>query len=198
MFWKKSCNFCGYKLSKDWNFCPKCGKPTKDLSIEGVFKDMFEDIEKEFERIDKMFTLEKDIEKPKIRGGSLHITVQSGTGMEPKIEIKTTGDYKTLEPEIKKKLGISEIKEIEEKPRKVKITEEPETKKIVEKGKTIIKIELPGVKSEDDIEIKRFEQSIEVKAFAGDKAYFKLIPIPENATINKKFKDGILEIEIER
>lgn len=159
---------------------------------------MFEDIEKEFERVDKMFTLEKDIEKPKIRGGSLHITVQSGTGMEPKIEIKTTGDYKTLEPEIKKKLGISEIKEIEEKPRKVKITEEPETKKIVEKGKTIIKIELPGVKSEDDIEIKRFEQSIEVKAFAGDKAYFKLIPIPENATINKKFKDGILEIEIER
>jgi len=197
MFWKKSCSFCGYKLNNDWNFCPNCGRPVKGLSIDDMFKDMFEDIEKEFERIDKMFKIEPmTMKNSNVKGGSLHITIQSGTGMQPKIEVKTTGDYKKLEPEIKRKLGISEIKE--EQPRKAKITEEPEAKKIVEKGKTIIKIDLPGVKSEDDIEVKRLEQSIEIKAFAGDKAYFKLIPIPENAKINKKFKDGVLEIEIER
>jgi HSP20 family molecular chaperone IbpA len=200
MFWKKTCRFCGYRLSKDWDFCPKCGKPVKEENIEGLFYGMFEDIEKEFERIDKMFKMnEFDLKPTKgIRGGSIHITVQSGTGMKPRVEIKTTGDYKALEPEIKKKFGLEEVKEIEEKPRKIKITEEPEAKKTVKGGKMIIKLELPGVKSEDDIEIKKLEQSIEVKAFADDKAYFKLIPIPENATINKTFKDGVLEIEIER
>lgn len=194
MFWRKSCNFCGYKLKKDWNFCPKCGNP---IGAGGIMRDVFEDIEKEFERIDKMFRIDtRELGSQDIRGGSLHITIQSGTGIQPKIEVKTTGDYKALEPEIKRKLGISEEK-VEERARKFKITEEPETKKIVQHGKTILKIELPGVKSEDDIEIKRLEQSIEIKAFAGDKAYFKLIPIPENASISKRFKDGILEIEIQ-
>jgi HSP20 family molecular chaperone IbpA len=187
-------------LSKDWDFCPKCGRPVKEENIEGLFSGMFDDIEKEFERIDKMFKMSDFDLKPAkgVRGGSIHITVQSGTGMKPKVEIKTTGDYKALEPEIKKKFGLEEVKEVEEKPRKVKITEEPETRKTVKGGKTIIKLELPGVKSEDDIEIKRLEQSIEVKAFADDKAYFKLIPIPENAKITKTFKDGVLEIDIER
>ncbi len=199
MFWKNKCNFCGYKINNDWNYCPNCGKPTKDRNIEGIFSGMFEDIEKEFERIDKMFkTSDFDFKSPKIKGGSIHITVQSGTGMEPKVEIRTSGEYKKLEPEIKRRFGLQEITEKEEKQRKVKITEEPKAKKIMKGNKTIITIELPDVKSEEDIEIKRLEQSIEIKAFAGDKAYFKLIPIPENATINKKFKDGILEIEIER
>jgi HSP20 family molecular chaperone IbpA len=199
MFWKKSCRFCGYKLNSDWDFCPKCGRPVREENIEGIFSSMFDDIEKEFERIDKMFRMSDFDVKPQVRGGSIHITVQSGTGMKPRVKIKTTGDYKALEPEIRKKLGMEEgVKEVKEKSRKVKITEEPETKKIVKGGKTIIKLELPGVKSEEDIEVKRLEQSIEVKAFAGDKAYFKLIPIPESATINKTFKDGVLEIEIER
>jgi hypothetical protein len=140
---------------------------------------------------------------PKMKGGGISITIQSGTGMEPKIEIKTSGEYKKLEPEIKRKLGIKPAieeveEEVEKKPRKIpKITEEPETK--IEKIGNLqrIQIKLPDVKSEDDIEVKSLEQSIEVKAFAGDKAYFKLLPIT-GTIIKKEFKDKILKIEVER
>ena len=59
-------------------------------------------------------------------------------------------------------------------------------------------MDIPDVKSLDDIEVKQLQQSIEIKAYAGDKAYFKLIPIPSNATVNNEFKDGILKIEIEK
>ncbi|MCX8178572.1 MAG: zinc ribbon domain-containing protein [Candidatus Aenigmarchaeota archaeon] len=189
MIWKKKqCKFCGYVLKNDWSFCPSCGRPVRDLDL---FEKMFNDIESEFERIDKEL---KNRSKLNVRGGEIHITVQSGTGIEPRVEVRTSGDYKNLEPQIKRKLGIGEsIKNTFKKPKK---TEEPETKISKEQGMTKITINLPGIKSEDQIEVKQFEQSIEIKAFAKDKTYFKLIPIRSNSIIDKKFKDGVLEIQI--
>ncbi|MEM5878185.1 MAG: zinc ribbon domain-containing protein [Candidatus Aenigmatarchaeota archaeon] len=189
MIWKKKqCKFCGYSLKNDWSFCPSCGRPVRDLDL---FEKMFNDIESEFERIDKEL---KNRPKLNVRGGEIHITVQSGTGIEPRVEVRTSGDYKNLEPQIKRKLGIGEsIKNTFKKPKK---TEEPETKISKEQGMTKITINLPGIKSEDQIEVKQFEQSIEIKAFAKDKTYFKLIPIKSNSIIDKKFKDGVLEIQI--
>jgi HSP20 family molecular chaperone IbpA len=196
MFGRIRCRHCGRKLKKVWNFCPYCGEHVEKKRLFSIF----DEIEKEFERIDKMLGFKfPRFDKP-VRGGGISITIRSGTGIQPEIHVKTSGEYKRLEPEIKKKLGIREgIREIEEKPeKKIKVIEEPETK--IEKvgTKEIITIKLPGVKSEEDIEIKRLEQSIEVKAFAGEKTYFKLIPIPPNAIVNKNFKDEILKIEVER
>lgn len=145
-----------------------------------------------------------DMKSPS-RSGGVNITIRSGTGMEPKIDVKTTGEYKKLEPDIKRKLGIRKgVSEVEEEPEKVKprrkppkITEEPETN-IKRKGNKIsIKIKLPDVKDSKDIEIRKLKQSLEVKAFAGDKAYFKLIPVNPNLQIyDRNFEDGILNIEI--
>lgn len=77
-----------------------------------------------------------------------------------------------------------------------RITEEPETKIQKSQNRQTITLNLPDVKNLDDIEIKQLHQSIEIKAFAGDKAYFKLIPIPSDATVNNEFKDGVLKIEV--
>jgi len=44
------------------------------------------------------------ISSPGVSG--ISITIHSGTGMKPRIEVKTYGDYKKLEPEIKRRLGI--------------------------------------------------------------------------------------------
>jgi hypothetical protein len=216
MFGKKKCPNCDEEIKSDWEFCPHCGEKielekSKRRDVITPFEDIFDDIEKEFERIDKFFgfgpfKFPSIRMKPGMRGGGISITVQSGTGMEPKVEIKTSGEYKKLEPEIKKKFGIKPaIEEIEEEKaekkkimRKIpKITEEPETKVQTAGSKQIISVKLPDVKSEDDIEVKRLEQSIEIRAFAGDKAYFKLIPLPSDAAIVKKeFKNEVLRIEV--
>jgi HSP20 family molecular chaperone IbpA len=205
MFERKKCKECGEKVSDKWDFCPYCGAPLREKEFEPF--DIFDDIEKEFRRIDKMFGIEfpKFRIKPGIRGGGISITIQSGTGMEPKIEVKTSGEYKKLEPEIKRRLGVKpgveEVseEEVEKKVRIPKVTEEPEAEIKNLGNKQIISIKLPDVKSEEDIEVKKLEQSMEIKAFAGDKAYFKLIPLPANASIVKKeFKNGVLKIEVER
>jgi len=74
---------------------------------------------------------------------------------------------------------------------------EPKTKNKRIGGKQIIEIHLPDVKREEDIEITQFEQSYEVRAYAGTKMYFKIIPTENDAQIiYKKFENGILKLEI--
>jgi HSP20 family molecular chaperone IbpA len=215
MFKKKRCPKCEREVKEDWEFCPYCGYSLKEKYREerffeefesfGDFNRIFERIEREFEEMFKMpvFRIPKiRVSSPGVSG--ISITIHSRTGMKPKIEVKTYGDYKKFEPEIKKRLGIRvPVEEVEEeKPRverEVKVTEEAETEVKTLGNKMIISVKLPGVESEDDIEIKRLEESLEIKAFAGDKAYFTLIPLPGTASIVKKeFKNGVLRVEVEK
>lgn len=205
MFETKKCRRCGKGLKEDWVACPYCGEGLRERRPY----DIFENIEKEFKRVDKVFGPiffkfpKIDNEFP-FKIGGISITIKNGTGMKPQIDVKTAGEYKKLEPDIKRKIGVreggfEEIKEenIERKLRIPKKTEEPEIKIDKHGNGKIISIKLPDVKNPEDIEIKKLEQSLEIKAFAGDKAYFKLIPIKPNSEIlNKVFKDGVLKIEI--
>jgi len=173
LFSKKKCRNCGEKIDNDWNFCPHCGEVATKKS-----KNIFDEIDKHFEGVDRTLNF-----KP-IKGISITI---SGDGTKPEIEVKNFG-HRAEKP----------IEKIKERPVRIpKITEEPET--VIEKigNRQIVNIKLPGVKMED-IEIRRLEQSIKVKAFAGDKAYFKLIPIPSNASINRTFENDMLKIEVQR
>jgi HSP20 family molecular chaperone IbpA len=201
------CKNCGKEVKKDWRYCPYCGEEIEEEEFDlfSPFKTLFNinRMDKEFEEIDRKLRSFREPFSDDIRGGGISIVIRSGTGMEPKVSIKTSGDFKQIEPELKRKFGVKEgVEEIEEesKIRKMpKITEEPEAE-IKRFGDTItIEIKLPDVKSSKDIEIRKLGQSIEIKAFAKDKAYFKLIPIPENSSIsNKSFENGILRIEIQR
>ena len=59
-----------------------------------------------------------------------------------------------------------------------------------------VDISVPGVKSQEDIDIKELESSVEVKAIAGDKAYFKILTKPPQFRLTgKSFKDGQLHLE---
>jgi HSP20 family molecular chaperone IbpA len=200
---KLRCPTCGYPIQEEWNYCPNCGTPLGFKKFfEFDFGKIFEDFEKEFREMLKTFKPFKEemFEEPFIKGGGISIKIESGTGKKPKIEIKTFGDYKNLEPKIKeqimKKYGIKE--EETEKVREVKVTEEPEAK-IVRKGNQIeIEVLLPDVENENDIEVKELEESIEIKAYAKDKAYFKIISKPTNKHIaDKKFEKGKLIIILE-
>jgi hypothetical protein len=167
------------------------------------FDRIVEKMEREFEEMFKIpaFKMPRiKISSPGFSG--ISITVHSGTGMKPKVEVRTYGEYKKLEPEIKRRLGVKvpieeveEEKEVEYKPPKT--TEEPEAKVSREGSRTIIEIKLPDVEREEDINVKKLEQSIEIRARAKDKLYFKLLPIT-GEIVGKSFKDGVLKIEIER
>jgi len=202
MFETKRCRRCNKGLKKDWEFCPYCGER---VEYRPKYRDIFEDIEEEFGRLDKMFG-PKFSKFPRInikspfRTGGVTITIRSGT-KKPKVDIKTSGHYKRLEPQIKKRLGVTEgiegVKEEKPEVRIPKVTEEPETKIEKHGNKENITIKLPDVKNLNDVEIRKLGQSLEIKAFAGDKAYFKLIPTRPNARIlDRSFKDGILKIEV--
>lgn len=62
-------------------------------------------------------------------------------------------------------------------------------------NKIVYEIELPGVKDEKKIFINKLQNSIEIKAFAKDKAYFKLIPVSFPIK-NWKFSKGKLVIDL--
>lgn len=71
----------------------------------------------------------------------------------------------------------------------VKKVEEPKTEEVEKNGKKIIKIKLPGVKEERNVEIRRLEESIEIRAKCGDKVYFKIIPIPPRKIYRTNFEN---------
>jgi len=198
MFRKKqklTCPYCGREVKEEWAFCPYCGSPLREISPFDAFEKL---IEKEFEKFDKMFGI--GFPRLKLTPGfsGISITVTS-TGAKPKVEVKTYGDFKKLEPEIKKRIGVEQgVKEIAVEEAPPKVTEEPEAKVKHLGLKDVVEIDLPGVKSLEDIQIKELEQSIEVKARAGDKLYFKLLPISPGRSLRKKFSDGKLVLEIER
>ena len=127
--------------------------------------------------------------KPKfiVHPKGVSITITSDNFSPPKIDVRSYGENK------------HHHHNVEEKPvREIKTTEEPKTKIQRVKNKQIITMDIPDVKGLEDIEITQLQQSIEIKAFAGEKAYFKLIPIPSHATVNNEFKDGVLKIEVEK
>jgi len=177
LFSKKKCRNCSEKTDNKWNFCPHCGEKVTKKS-----KNIFDEIDKHFEEVDK--NLNQGIYFKPIKG--ISIMISSG-GAKPEIEVRNFGHK-----------AEKSMEKIKERPVRIpKITEEPET--MIEKigNRQIVSIKLPRVKMEN-IEIKRLEQSIEVKAFDGDKAYFKLIPIPSNASINRTFENDMLKIEVQR
>lgn len=184
MFWDKKCKNCNVKIDKNWAFCPSCGYQLRG----GKAKDMFQEFDKEFKQIDKMMEMKApQVVFPPMKGKGISITITSDNVSPPKIDVQPFGGHKHLHHHV------------EQRPSRIpKTMEEPETKMQNIKNRQIITLNLPDVKSLEDIEIKQLDQSIEIKAFAGDKAYFKLLPIPSNAVVNNEFKDGVLKIEVMR
>jgi len=235
------CRRCGSDLQNNWGYCPRCGARRDADAFDAFGRDLFSQIFsqmrnsfQDFEELEKgMF--EKDIEaldlspwfrrkqeEGKLRpiqgkGFSVHIT--SGTGIKPKVTIKTYGDVnrERVEKEVYEKFGAKKPEQgiMFEEPEKAAqppakrfpfpgirkkpvpaCTEEPKSDIRRIGDKVTVDICLPGVKSGEDVEIRDLESSVEVKALAGDKAYFKILTKPAQFRISgKSFKDGALRLE---
>jgi hypothetical protein len=62
-----------------------------------------------------------------------------------------------------------------------------------ENGK-VMQIHLPLIKTQKDISIKKFQSSVEVKAKAGDRIYFAVIPLKYRNLVRQDFSNGLLTL----
>lgn len=193
------CEKCGNGVEENWEYCPFCGSFLKS-SIAMKFpaftglEDLLKDIDTEFRKMEDAFKCvwpeNKTIEP--LKGGGLSIRVSSEEDREPKINVQTFGDYRDKAVEVEERLGVKR----ERAPPKV--TKEPKTMIEHDGGKLILRAELPGVNSVREIDIKRMSESIEIRAYADDMAYFTLFCVPPNSKIlSKRLENEEFIIEVE-
>ena len=188
------CHNCKMEVEEKWNYCPKCGTqiPIKDDHVKpsfvefSDFRNLLEDIvegieemtnrsikrqnKKDFEFVIRDF---RDLLGLPLEMGGVSIKISSDDVKEPKVDIKTFGNFSGHEDILKKWLEFpdntkdpqedlnEEIVPHRQPPKK---TQEPQTfiKKI--KDGLELRIRVPGVISEEDIDVKQLQESIEVRA----------------------------------
>jgi HSP20 family molecular chaperone IbpA len=188
---------CGKDVKEEWNFCPICGegvpkgpfgvfgKQKRQLSPEEQMELQMERTMKQAEGMFKMMGLPAKINFRVIRQGP-----EGDEQMQPIHFELGTGREATRQKAPK-------AKQPEEAPRDVKEMLEPiSTVTKTAKGLKVV-MQLPGVRSVDDIKIRQFSESIEIRAYADKRGYFKVIPTAPNSKISdKKFMNEMLKLVI--
>ncbi len=218
------CPNCGKEIEKAWNYCPGCGARFRRDFFSSIFNRMFSRMDRELKEMDRL--MEKNIEaldispffraRPfragasastaKPRGSGFSIKIRRLGNSPPRVSVRTFGnmDRDKVREQVQKQLGIRlrpEAAKIPEKPPETKgqapkSVEEPKTDVKRLDSKVVVNLEMPGVKSPDDIDIKELESSLEVKATAGDRAYFKILTKPGRFRLtNRGFSRGVLHLE---
>ncbi|MCK4531475.1 MAG: zinc-ribbon domain-containing protein [Candidatus Aenigmarchaeota archaeon] len=202
------CPRCGSGVNEGWKFCPKCGSRLERNLFGDVFERMGQEMKNELKSMDRAFERNFEVldlspffRKP-IRSSGFSIKITRSGSEKPKVSVKTFGDVdrKELESETGK-LGFEKAPKMEKGGKvcleRTRTIEEPETCVRRIGDKIVVEVKLPGVEDTKDIELKSLENSIEVKAISGKKAYFKILTKPTKANIvSKRFENGVLRIEL--
>ena len=224
MFNKKNCKRCGKKISGKYDFCPGCGnslgeKSNEDWGMLGeddfmpsmgeikfpkglnmILSSLMKNLDRQFKNLDKEINKGKKGDEEVKREG-VSISISSFGDRPPEIKMHSFGDkpkFKQREKGIKKPVGkISPVNLSKENMKKFSKLprEEPSSNIRRLSDKVIYEIKMPGVKSANDVSVVSFENSIEIKAVAKDKSYFKLIPI-SLPVINYNLSKGKLILEL--
>lgn len=204
MFKKKECPKCGTKIDEKYSFCPHCGNRFDSNQEEGdgwgilgkndffssnkvklpfgfnaIFNSLMKNMSKELnEQLNKNYFQQEENNSKKVKRDGISISISTFGNGPPKIKVTQLGN--------KPKIEIKEEKEktkpdtfTKEKIKKFAGLEKKEPKTNIRRlsNKMIYEIEMPGVKSLDDISITKLENSIEIKAISKNRAYTKTIPI---------------------
>ena len=217
----KKCKRCGRKVKREYEFCPFCGfnmkreQEEKDFGLLGkadelglsnmrmpfgfntLFNSLLKEVDKQFRELDKEIAKEKIKEKRPDFANGISISISSENGKQPQIKVNAFGpNFKQFEQQTKiKEKPLPQI--TEDKTRKLinLPRKEAETKVRRLSNKIIYEINLPNVKSIENVIINKLENSIEIKAFAKDKVYFKLIPV-KLPILDYKLEDEKLILEL--
>lgn len=174
---KAECPNCKTEVKKDWNFCPQCG----------VMVNTYKSGEK-IAAVNDLATL-NIMETPK--KGGISIYVNSYDSEKPEVRVSAFGDFKKYESELKRRMGVLNGKDSKKNP---DIIKEPESVLKREKGRITVKVRFPELK-EEDIKVRKYENSIEIKGYAGNKLYYSSFEVPNNSKIvRKNFSNGIFTL----
>ncbi len=214
------CPHCGSfsgdneREEKDYGFLGKDDFDMADikmpLGFNTIFKKLMKQMEKQFRELDKEIGKEKSMgenkKNPNVKQGGISINISSGAG-KPVINVKSFGnvpEFKVMEEQMKgkqikqSKVPVRKIPRISEEQAKrlSKLPREEAASKVRRlSGKVVYEIDLPDVKDGKDVIINKLENSIEVKAFAKDKAYFKFLPV-SLPLMRSRFSEGKLILEL--
>lgn len=186
MFKKNKCKRCEKKINSGYDFCPYCGSQTnlnnQDWGMLGK-TDLIDNNQDPFSMfrgisggmLNKMLgsamkMLEKEMQKETENRPKTNIRLMINGK-----EIKLNDLQKNREPQKKvtpKKILQKTLENFSKLPQ-----EEPKTNIRRLSNTVIYEINLPEVKSIDDISINQLENSIEIKAVSQKKAYAKIIQI---------------------
>src|SRR3989344_261639 len=200
MFNKKKCQNCGEKISNSYNFCPYCNTPLKDhfdeesfgllgrndsmeevklpLGFNHLFNSLIKNMNSQFKELEN-HNMNHSQKRPEIKKGGISISISTSGNRPPEIKVTSFGnvpEFKERERQIERKTKVlqlpSNTKTFSGVPKK-----EPETNVRRLSNKVVYEIDLPGVKSVDDVSIIQLENSIEIKALAKDKVFHKILPV---------------------
>lgn len=223
MFGKKRCGNCGEKVEDSYNYCPSCQAPLKDLFEEGdwgllgrndfvepgeiklpmglntLFNSLLKNLNKQMKDIDQEKENQSKEQKVSRKSRGISISISTSGDKPPEIKVRSFGDV----PELREKEH-----QIRRKAEKINLPvpdsgkfaglpkAEPKTDIRRFSNKVVYEIKMPGVKSPEDISIIQLENSIEIKALANKKVFYKIIPI--NLPISKyNLSGGVLTLELD-
>jgi len=221
MFKKKECERCRRKFDEKYSYCPYCGHKNDSnddedwgmlgrndfmpsmneiklpIGFNALFNSILRNLSKEFdEQLNKNY-FQTDEKPKKIKREGVSISISTFGDGPPKIKVTQLGKKSRLELQDGTKEKIKPNTFTKEKIKKFASLKREEPKTDIRRlsNKVIYELEMPGVKSMDDISIVKLENSIEIKAISKNKAYSKIIPI--NLPIkNYVLSEGKLILEL--
>jgi len=202
MFKKDKCPKCKKNIEEKYSFCPHCGNELEQkeeddwgmlgrnddffsmndiklpIGFNSIFNSLMKNLSKEFDEQLSANHFGEEKKTRKIKKDGISISISTFGNGAPKIKVTPLGDSQKLkaEKDIVKFKSINftkeKIKEFLSLPR-----EEPRTDIRRLSNRVIYELEMPGVKSIEDVSIIKLENSIEIKAVSKKKAYAKVIQI---------------------
>ena len=224
MFNKKNCQNCNKKISKKFEFCPHCGRDVRgnknsneELGMIGENDSLSENFSDPFfgamggsilnkvlnstmKMLEKEFDKEMKNTQQMPMNGNFELYI-NGKKIDPK-NIKVSQQIPMPQENSQKQKNKAQAVPIklftkEQNKQFLELTrKEPETKSVRRlSNKVIYEIEMPEVKSQEDISINHLSNSIEIKAIGKTKSYFKIIPVGL-PVVSYSLEDGMLILEL--
>ncbi|MGD9276770.1 MAG: hypothetical protein PVJ67_06385 [Candidatus Pacearchaeota archaeon] len=160
-----------------------------------LMKNLSKELNREFSQMNNKMTKPQN---KKIGQNGISIKISTLGGHQPEIQIDSFGDNANNKKIIKEKPKVDLQKNFSKENHEKSLSlpkQEPSTNVKRFSDKLIYEVDIPGVKTIDDISINKFENSIEIKALTEDKVYAKIIPI-SLPVMNYNLTKGKLILEL--